>query len=121
MTDGPMMSPEKIAKARTVLQGLPVRDRRKTRSQAAQMLESDFRRALRKGYEPAELSRILKKEGIIIPMHLIEKYSQCASEALKPEKKTVKKQEKQVTPAPPKPFTPTETSFVRPDLPDEEL
>ena len=117
MTDGPKISPEKIAKARTILKELPERDRRKTRPEAAQILESDFRKALRKGYDPAELSRILKKEGIIIPAHLIEKYSPYSNVSAKPEKKQ-HKQKKQEMPAPQKAVTVT-SSFVKPDLPDE--
>ena len=34
----------------------------------------DFRKALRKGYTPKELSAILKNEGIIIPAYLVEKF-----------------------------------------------
>jgi len=119
MTDGPKISPEKIAKARTVLQGLPEIDRRKTRPQAAQILESDFRKALRKGYDPAELSRILKKEGIIIPVHLIEQFSSYGNVSAKSEKKQ-KPQEKQEASAPQETVSVT-ASFIRPDLPDEKL
>jgi len=67
MSQGPKITKKKISRAKSVLQDLPELDTRKTRPEAAAILEADFRRALRKGYDPAELSRILKKEGIIIP------------------------------------------------------
>ena len=68
--------PEQIHKARKVLQELPEKTKRKTRREAACILESDLRKALKKGYGPRELCTLLKNEGIIIPTYLIKEF--CA-------------------------------------------
>lgn len=68
--------PEQIHKARKVLQELPEKTERKTRREAARILESDLRKALKKGYGPRELCTLLKNEGIIIPTYLIKEF--CA-------------------------------------------
>ncbi|WP_302978457.1 hypothetical protein [Bilophila wadsworthia] len=119
MSQGPKITKKKISRAKSVLQDLPELDTRKTRPEAAAILEADFRRALRKGYDPAELSRILKKEGIIIPAYLIEQYSLEADESSKSSKpkRQRKKQEQTI----PQKTATAATSFVKPDMPDEEL
>ena len=68
------LRPEQLARAQKLLSDLPEKDERKTREEGAQFLEKDFRKALRKGYTPKELSAILKNEGIIIPAYLVEKF-----------------------------------------------
>ena len=47
---------------------------RKTRQEAALLLESDLRKALKKGYGSKELCALLKNEGIIIPAYLIRQF-----------------------------------------------
>ena len=68
------LRPEQLARAQTLLSDLPEKDERKTREEGAEFLEKDFRKALRKGYTPKELSAILKNESIIIPAYLVEKF-----------------------------------------------
>lgn len=74
MTKNATLRPEQIKKARKLLNELPVRDNKKTREEAAGLLEKDFRKAFKKGYSPKELSLILKNAGIIIPAYLMEKF-----------------------------------------------
>lgn len=66
--------PEQIQKAQKLLQDLPEKDERKTRQEAAGFLERDFRKALKRGYTPKELSAMLKNAGIIIPAYLVENF-----------------------------------------------
>ena len=74
--------PEQINKARRMLQDLPEKTERKTRQKAALLLESDLRKALKKGYGPKELCTLLKNEGIIIPAYLIRQFSSENDESL---------------------------------------
>lgn len=76
MAQAATIRPEQISRARKLLQDLPERENRKTRSEAAKLLESDFRKALKKGYSPEELRSLLKNEGIIIPAYLIKQFYQ---------------------------------------------
>ena len=48
--------PEQINKARRMLQDLPEKTERKTRQEAALLLESDLRKALKKGWETMALA-----------------------------------------------------------------
>lgn len=73
---------EQINKARRMLQGLPEKTERKTRQEAALLLESDLRKALKKGYGPKELCTLLKNEGIIIPTYLIRQFCSENEEGL---------------------------------------
>lgn len=66
--------PQQIERARKLLQDLPEKEDRKTRPEAAELLERDFKKALKKGYGPSELSQMLKNEGIIIPAYLIKRF-----------------------------------------------
>ena len=68
--------PEQIIKAKRLLKELPKRTNRQTRREAAKVLAGDFQKAQKKGYNFKELSAILKNEGIIIPIYLIEEF--CA-------------------------------------------
>ena len=68
------LRPEQLARAQRLLSDLPEKDKRKTREEGAEFLEKDFRKALRKGYTPKEISAMLKNEGIIIPAYLVEKF-----------------------------------------------
>lgn len=118
------LRPGQIERARMLLQNLPEKDDRKTREEAAGILEKDFRKALKQGYTPKELSAMLKAEGIIIPAYLVEKY-------LKPENEK-NQQEAKAKPASkptPKPASakavetaPAFGSFtITPDTPLEDL
>lgn len=92
---------EQIAKARRLLRDLPDKQDRKTRPEAAELLEADFRKAKEKGYSPSELSQMLKNEGIIIPAYLIRKhfYEQKTNGTQgKPRNNTEKKISSEVTP-----------------------
>lgn len=80
MSSPATIRPEQIERAKELLQGLPEKNERKTRLEAAKLLEKDFKKALKKGYGPKELSSILRSEGIIIPAYLIEEYHKVSRE-----------------------------------------
>ena len=114
------ISPEQISRAQRLLQDLPEKDERKTREEAAGLLERDFRKALEKGYSPKEISAILKNEGIIIPAYLVKKFLTPVAEASrsksvpKPASKAVLGKQTKASPAVGQ-FT------VTPDTPLEDL
>jgi hypothetical protein len=119
---------EQIERARKLLQDLPEKDDRKTREEAAELLEKDFRKVLKRGYTPKELSAMLKNAGIIIPAYLVEKFLKPETEASYPKteaKATPKPTPKSASkPAPAKEpeTTATEGEFiVTPDTPLEDL
>lgn len=74
MASSATIRPQQIERARRLLQNLPEKEDRKTRPEAAELLERDFKKAKEKGYTPKELSQILKNEGIIIPAYLIKRF-----------------------------------------------
>ena len=118
------LRPEQIERARKLLNDLPVKDDGKTRQEAAELLEKDFRKVLGRGYTPRELSAMLKNAGIIIPAYLVERFLKPENAALltKPAAKPAAK------PAP-KPATekeamqtvPSGQFIITPDTPDDEL
>ena len=60
---------EQISRAKKLLQELPEKENRKTRPEAAKLLEKDFRKALKKGYSPEELRSLLKvRESLFRPI-----------------------------------------------------
>lgn len=81
MAKGGKLRPEQIRLAQRLLQDLPEKDERKTREEAAGILEKDFRKAFKKGYAPKELTAMLKNAGIIIPAYLVQKYFTEAADA----------------------------------------
>lgn len=83
MKKGGTIRPEQIRQAQRLLNELPVKDNRKTREEAAGILEKDFRKAFKKGYTPQELSMMLKNAGIIIPAYLTEKFLMAENENLR--------------------------------------
>lgn len=85
--------PEQINKARRMLQDLPEKTERKTRQEAALLLESDLRKALKKGYGPKELCALLKNEGIIIPAYLIRQFCSENGESLSVPSSNIEKAE----------------------------
>lgn len=74
MAHSAKIRPEQINRARKLLQDLPEKDNRKTRPEAAKLLEKDFRKAMQKGYNAKEISAILKNEGILIPVYLVKDF-----------------------------------------------
>ena len=74
MASNATIRPQQIERAKKLLQNLPEKEDRKTRSEAAELLERDFKKAKEKGYSPKELSQMLKNEGIIIPAYLIKRF-----------------------------------------------
>jgi len=112
MGQRPTIRSDQIRKAKRLLDDLPEKEDKITRSEAAEQLEGNFRKAKLKGYKPKELSLLLKNEGIIIPVYLIKRYFTETKDAPKPEK-----QEKASAKQP----EPAKSSFIVPDLPDEEL
>ena len=93
--------PEQIRQAQRLLNELPIKDNRKTREEAAGILEKEFRKAFKKGYTPQELSMMLKNAGIIIPAYLTEKILKVENGASQPHKKPTKaKPEADANPAP---------------------
>lgn len=112
MVQNATIRPQQIERAKKLLQELPEKEDRKTRPEAAELLERDFRKAKEKGYTPRELSQMLKNEGIIIPAYLIKRFFAENGNASVPQKKEkipVKKQ------------APEKASFIVPDTSDEEL
>lgn len=104
-----------IERAKTLLQELPEKDDRKTREEAAGLLEKDFRKALKKGYTPKELSAMLKNTNIAIPAYLVKNFLTPEEGAPRP---------KAPKPAPKKPAerAPADGQFVvKPDTPLEDL
>ena len=49
------------------------KDSKKTKKEAASELEEDFKKAMSHGYTAAQISDILKNEGIDIPAYIIKK------------------------------------------------
>lgn len=74
--------PAQIERARRMLQDLPPRDDRRTRDEAAALLEKDFRKAWRKGYDAREICAILRSAGIVMPVQLVRRF--CMEPAKKP-------------------------------------
>lgn len=74
MAQSAKIRPEQISRAKKLLQDLPEKENRKTRLEAAKLLEKDFRKAMQKGYNAKELSAILKNEGILIPAYLVKDF-----------------------------------------------
>ena len=109
-----------IERARKLLLDLPEKDDRKTREEAAEMLEKDFRKVLKRGYTPRELSMMLKNAGIIIPAYLVERFLKPENEnprpkpPPKPTPKPVPEKEAEKT-------VPAGQFVITPDTPDEEL
>ncbi|WP_337392449.1 hypothetical protein [Desulfovibrio sp.] len=91
--------PEQINKARRMLQDLPEKIERKTRQEAALLLESDLRKALKKGYGPKELCTLLKNEGIIIPTYLIRQFCSENDESLSESSLDIERVEDRVIPS----------------------
>ena len=107
MVSSKKIRPEQLTRARKLLHDLPEKEDGKTRPEAAEFLERDFR----KGYSPKELSQLLKNEGIIIPAYLIKRYFRETADAPRQKKSQASAQK----------TAPAKQSFVVPDLPDEEL
>lgn len=109
---------EQILRARRLMQDLPEKEDRKTRPQAAALLENDFRKDFKKGYSPEELRSLLKNEGIIIPAYLIKQFHQdsgdapCVEKRAKNRGKTMGNTIKHGA---------MERSFIVPDTPDTEI
>lgn len=74
MTLRATIRPEQITRARELLQKLPEKNDRKTRPEAAKLLEKDFKKAMQKGYSAKEISTLLKNEGILIPAYLVKNF-----------------------------------------------
>ena len=87
MAKNATIRPQQIERARKLLQDLPEKEDRKTRPEAAELLERDFRKAKEKGYTPRELSQMLKNEGIIIPAYLIKRFFSEGENVSVPQKK----------------------------------
>ena len=86
MAQNATIRPQQIERARKLLQDLPEKEDRKTRPEAAELLERDFRKAKEKGYNPKELSQMLKNEGII-PAYLIKRFFSEGENVSVPQKK----------------------------------
>lgn len=118
MAQSATIRPEQISRARKLLQDLPERENRKTRPEAAKLLENDFRKALKKGYSPEDLRSLLKSEGIIIPAYLIKQFHQDAGETPRGEKRA---QNREKTAGNTRKRGAVEKSFIVPDTPDTEI
>ena len=101
MAKNATIRPQQIERARKLLQDLPEKEDRKTRPEAAELLERDFRKAKEKGYNPRELSQMLKNEGIIIPAYLIKRFFSEDENVSAPQKRGVCTAVKTATPKKP--------------------
>ena len=88
MTNSTDLWEEQVNRAKKLLENLPAKDSKKSRQEAASELVEDFKNAMKNGYTAAQISDILKNEGISIPVYLIKKV--CKDEQ-KPEKKNKEK------------------------------
>lgn len=107
MAQSAKIRPDQISRARKLLQDLPKKDNKKTRPEAAKLLEKDFRKAMQKGYNAKEISAILKNEGIIIPAYLVKDFILEPGETSGPQAAEKRPEE--------------ETSVVSPDTSDTGL
>ena len=73
MTTDKNLWEEQVSRAKNLLENLPPKDSKKTRQEAANELEEDFKKAMSNGYTAAQISDILKNEGIDIPAYIIKK------------------------------------------------
>ena len=112
MAHNATIRPQQIERAKKLLQDLPEKEDGKTRPEAAELLEKDFRKAKKKGYNPRELSQMLKNEGIIIPAYLIKRFFAENGSASIPIKKETTPVRKQLS---------EKASFIVPDTSDGEL
>lgn len=87
MASNATIRPQQIERAKKLLQNLPEKEDRKTRLEAAELLERDFKKAKEKGYTPKELSQMLKNEGIIIPIYLIKRFFKETGDSFRPQEK----------------------------------
>ena len=111
MAKNATIRPQQIERARKLLQDLPEKEDRKTRPEAAELLERDFRKAKEKGYTPRELSQMLKNEGII-PAYLIKRFFSEDENVSVPQKK-------ETTPVKKRPTE--KASFIVSDTSNENL
>lgn len=65
-------TPEQIEAARKKLRSLPVKETGKTRAQAAEILATDIRRAMRQGYTLREVRDLLADAGVPVPLTKLE-------------------------------------------------
>ena len=73
MTTDKNLWEEQVSRAKKLLENLPPKDSKKTKKEAASELEEDFKKAMSHGYTAAQISDILKNEGIDIPAYIIKK------------------------------------------------
>ena len=73
MTTDKNLWEEQVSRAKKLLENLPPKDSKKTKKEAASELEEDFKKAMSNGYTAAQISDILKNEGIDIPAYIIKK------------------------------------------------
>ena len=111
MAKNATIRPQQIERARKLLQDLPEKEDRKTRPEAAELLERDFRKAKEKGYNPKELSQMLKNEGII-PAYLIKRF-------FSEDENVSASQKKETTPVKKRPTE--KASFIVSDTSNENL
>ena len=102
----------KVDVRKKLLQNLPEKENRKTRPEAAELLERDFKKAKEKGYNSRELSQMLKNEGIIIPAYLIKRFFSEDENVSAPQKK-------ETTPVKKRPTE--KASFIVSDTSNENL
>ena len=112
MAQNATIRPQQIERARKLLQDLPEKEDRKTRPEAAELLERDFRKAKEKGYTPRELSQMLKNECIIIPAYLIKRF-------FSEDENVSASQKKETTPVKKRPTE--KASFIVSDTSNENL
>ena len=81
MRKSPQFKLKHMKTAIRIISGLPEKDDRCSREEAAEQLAEHFKRAFRKGYTPREVSASLRKEGIIMAEQLIARYQEPDDDA----------------------------------------
>ena len=112
MSSNATIRPQQIEQAKKLLQNLPEKENRKTRPEAAELLERDFKKAKEKGYNSRELSQMLKNEGIIIPAYLIKRFfTENGNIPVTPQQEAISTKKQ----------TPQKAAFIVPDTSDKKI
>jgi hypothetical protein len=106
------ISLEKIEAVRKKLRKLPPKDTGKNMAETMEMLATDVRNTLKKGYSLKEVRDFLAEDGLMFSASLLKKYLEPDQEV--PPLKTEVRDDKTETQS-------TEALIVKPDTPEDEL
>lgn len=106
---------EQLEKARKKLVELPIKDNSKTTRETITTLSKDIQSALKKGYTLDDISRLLKDAGINVSGSTLKSYMCKKIDKNKSEKTSKDSEDKNLE------EIHSEKSFVKSDLPDNDL